>query len=82
MKGDWLVGENRECQAFQYTEDSKLSVKSMFCPEDANAFETPHNLTIKFWGKVERPDAPHESRATLQWKCTRQSDGFTCFALN
>jgi|GEM_PF-6604810 len=85
MKGEWLVGENRQCQAFGFWDSKHLGIKTIFCPGDAETLsqtQTPHNLAIKFWGRIERPDADSATWPNFEWRCTRQSDGFTCYALN
>jgi hypothetical protein len=81
MKGDWLVGENRVCSGVQMPNDKKTyEMDALFCPSDAPA-EQGHNISIRFWGRISRPDAVRAERL-LTWQCTRSSDGFTCKALD
>jgi hypothetical protein len=81
MKGDWLVGENRICTGTQNVNEKHVpEVDAIFCPFDVSG-GTSHNMTIKFWGKISRPDAITNPRL-LGWECTRHSDGFTCKAFN
>jgi hypothetical protein len=84
MKGDWLVGENRTCIGFQSYPNGKgedPQLTSISCPETYALDETPHNMTVKFWGKVSRPDMMSQN-LFLSWQCIRNSDGFVCKALN
>jgi len=84
MKGEWLQGENRMCTGFQSFPSGKNEpprLTSLSCPETYALDEIPHNMTIKFWGKVSRPDMT-KAGLWLSWQCTRNSDGFVCRALN
>lgn len=81
MKGDWLVGENRVCDGIQKPQaDGTYLVDALICPSDAPV-DNPHNITVRFWGKISRPDAVRQDRLPT-WQCTRNSDGFTCKALD
>lgn len=81
MKGDWLVGENRVCSGVQALQpDDTYIMDALFCPAEAEASQG-HNINVKFWGKTSRPDAVKANRL-LTWQCTRNSDGFTCKALD
>lgn len=44
----------------------------------------PHNrytYIVKFWGRIVRRDGTaHENG--VQWRCVKQSESFTCYALN
>jgi hypothetical protein len=81
MKGDWLIGENRTCTGFQSGTGEASHLTSLSCPETFALDEAPHNMSIKFWGKVSRPDMT-KAGLFLQWQCTRTSEGFVCKALN
>ena len=86
MAGDWLVGENRTCIAFETVPTGKQGdpeVSSLDCPV-GDYTERPHNVEVKFWGKVSRPELLRGTDATggFEWRCLRQADGFTCYALN
>jgi hypothetical protein len=81
MKGEWLIGENRTCTGFQSGLGESAHLTSLSCPETVALDETPHNMTIKFWGKISRPEMARAG-LWLSWKCTRTSDGFVCNAIN
>jgi hypothetical protein len=86
MKGDWLVGENRTCAGIQTLGDAghPKEMTALLCPIDAE-YKDPHNLNVKFWGRISRPDASvlDEASGTKgAWLCTRESDTFTCKAIN
>ena len=89
MKGDWLVGENRECQGLQNIPmkgEQTTGIIALYCPLDFYS-DTPHNISIKFFGKTVRPElsiAPYTTNPQphFQWRCSRSSEGFTCRALN
>ena len=85
MKDDWLVGENRTCMGIQSpgTPTKKAELASLFCPEDYVA-STPHNISIKFWGRIDRPTTELGKiwGERYDWQCTRTSEGFVCKAIN
>jgi hypothetical protein len=85
MAGDWLVGENRTCSAIQGRDKASdpVSLGAIFCPSDAPS-EHPHNVEIRFWGKVSRPELVLDTNSPRDsdWRCVRQSDEFTCYALD
>jgi len=86
MKGDWLVGENRTCAGIQTFGDAQhpKEMAELFCPVDAED-KNPHNLKVRFWGKISRPDASASDEVNGlkgAWRCTRESDIFTCRAIN
>lgn len=84
MKGDWLQGENRKCGGVGVLEGDGMVLKEIFCPSDASN-DTPHNMSIQFWGKVSRADvgSVDELKGTkFNWSCKRNSDGFVCKALD
>ena len=83
MAGDWLVGENRTCVAFEAVPTGKQGdpeIYALDCPV-GDYTERPHNVEVKFWGKVSRPELLHPF-GSFEWRCLRQSDGFTCYALD
>ena len=84
FKEEWLVGENKNCTGFQsYPDGPNNSPKltSLDCADDATFSTKPHNITIKFWGKVSRPEMA-KNGLWLSWQCTRTAEGFVCKALN
>jgi hypothetical protein len=81
MKSDWLVGENRVCNCMQEpSPDKGFILSALFCPAEVSRDEG-HNISIRFWGRVDRPDAEAENRL-IHWECTRNSSGFVCKALD
>ena len=86
MKADWLVGENRTCIASQTVPQGKQDpvISSIDCPVGGYT-EEPHNMEIKFWGRISRPEILIGRKAEethFEWRCKREADGFTCYALN
>jgi hypothetical protein len=81
MKGNWLDGENRTCTGFQSGQGESVHLTSLSCPGTSALDETPHNMSMKFWGKVSRPEMIRDG-LWLSWKCTRTGEGFVCRALN
>lgn len=82
MKGNWLNGENRQCTGFQTGLGDEAHLKSLSCSTaDDLDNDTPHNVSVKFWGKVSRPEMS-KAGMFLFWKCTRTNDVFICKALN
>ena len=83
MQSDWLQGENRPCIGLQTlgTPTTPPEIASLFCPEDY-AGSISHDLTVKFWGKVSRPGPRTVWGARYRWRCTRDTDGFVCRALD
>lgn len=82
MKGDWIVGEDRECDGYQNPDPGNggFSMSSLFCPTGYFT-QQGHNISVTFWGKVSRPEA-WKNQIILHWQCTRTSDSFTCKALD
>ena len=86
FKGEWLNGENRDCEGVQDRTNGKgkPSIKYLYCPADVlNESEKPHNLAIRFWGKTSRPELFYASLLNFRpmtWRCTRNDTGFTCYA--
>jgi hypothetical protein len=82
MSGDWLVGENRDCIGFQSKPTySAAVITSIECPIGSHS-ENPHNLEVKFFGKISRPDLFSSTDKNFEWRCKREESGFTCYALN
>jgi hypothetical protein len=85
MSGDWLVGENRNCRGVQNRSDgSRPFIASIYCPEDVET-KISHNVPVRFWGRVSRPDATLTDEVTGikdTWQCIRESDSFVCKAIN
>jgi len=87
MAGDWLVGENRTCIAFQMAPGGSNNIPqitSIDCPV-GDYSEKPHNIQIEFWGRTSRPEIMQGAESLedhFEWRCTRHLEGFTCWALN
>ena len=84
MKPNWLVGKNRDCLGFHNAPDPNRGlIVTVDCPPSFDEQET-HNVTVKFWGKTVRPYSNQNdpSGAMHKWRCTRESDGFVCKALD
>jgi hypothetical protein len=86
MQSDWLEGENRKCSGLQTLGTTRTApeISSLFCPEDYTG-SSSHNLTVKFWGKVSRRNVSSAAQVwgtRYSWRCSRNSDGFVCRALD
>jgi|SRR5579862_410538 len=81
MSNDWLAGENRICWlTLQYDRNGEPTgqLDSLQCPVPQEKIE-PHNVTVTFKGDLETKDFDGNKHTIAdQWKCTRNSDGFTC----
>jgi hypothetical protein len=67
-ESNWFVGESKECSTFTLD-------KTGFALANVNCDNGPmHSVKIKFFGRKEQPEY-----ASIQWKCTREAEGFTCF---
>jgi hypothetical protein len=82
MDGQWLENESRVCTGIESikTESKALETTALRCPVTATS-ATPHTLSVKFWGRLSRPDAIHAHRFPT-WRCTRNGDDFTCKAID
>ena len=81
MTPDWLQGESRECHSAQLPGENNIpEVVSLYCPGDTSNTQG-HDLPVRFWGKVSRPEAFNANRVNL-WRCVRKSDEFTCYAVD
>jgi hypothetical protein len=85
MSGEWLEGENRICDGVEYPMNNEpLDTRALFCPGDTR--DVPgHNIKITFWGKTSRPDLLKgrlEDMRNAHWRCTRDHDGFSCYAID
>jgi hypothetical protein len=81
MEGNWLQNENRKCVSlYDDIKGNTAKMTQVICPDTAGG-EKPHNIPIKFWGKVEQPKMADGLPATF-WRCTRKGDDFTCYALD
>jgi hypothetical protein len=86
MRDNWLEGENRVCSGIQdrQTADGQRQFTSLWCPDIAPDI-SPHNVSIRFWGKTSRPDSQvvdEFAGTSFRWRCTRRNDGFNCYAIN
>lgn len=76
----WLVGESKTC------------VTNPLSAEDARFYKTKrgdvthtvscdngpyHQIKVTFWGRTERTDERAKDNG-ITWKCTKNSDSFTC----
>jgi hypothetical protein len=86
MQGDWLEGENRTCLGVQtqVAKGKPAEITRLICPVEYLG-DTSHNLPVRFWGRVSRPNAQHSDEpwgSRFRWNCTRNGDGFVCKAIN
>ena len=89
MTGNWIENESRNCSMdMAYNQDSRMYVaEDVRCPNDAEPTEL-HNVPVAFWGRLarEKVPIPYWSGSTWSggtlWRCIRQSERFTCYAVN
>jgi hypothetical protein len=87
MKGEWLQGENRVCIGVPNWNipNPHVELATLNCvPEALNELQ-PHNLNVRFWGKIDRPDLVRNQimiGADFRWRCTHESESFVCRAIN
>ena len=85
VSGDWVRGEDRTCVGVQSRlPDEAPEVTALDCRIDGSA-EDPHNqhqVEIRFYGKISRPDLLVRSASDSEWRCRRGGFGFTCYAMN
>ncbi len=86
MAPNWMNNESRVCHSIQtFGSASKpAQLVSLYCPIDT--VQGPaHNLSIRLWGKVSRPDISGVEAfrgGKGLWRCARRGDDFTCWAIN
>jgi hypothetical protein len=83
--GDWIQGENKECAGVRKNPPVNNELVGLDCPATLLMGGSTRNVSIKFFGKTIRPDVSlddefHNRR--FQWRCRREADSFTCYALN
>lgn len=85
-RSEWLIGEYRKCTA---TPDRKGNIAELECYIDtAGALPdlTSREFAVKYWGRIERPDAERkmerETNWRWLWRCQRKAESFTCWAVN
>lgn len=80
MDNNWLVGENRVCGLhFQYANGKPTDTMSGLVCSNGDEKSQSHNVTVTFKGNFthEHDDGVSYPVAD-QWRCTRESDKFTC----
>ena len=85
-RSEWLIGEYRRCTA---TPDGKGSITELECYIDTSGASpdlTSRELPVKYWGRIERPDAERkverEPTWPWTWRCQRKAESFACWAVN
>lgn len=89
MTSNWITNESRICSldmSYRKTEGSYLP-EQIRCPFNLEPTET-HTIPVRFWGRISRPSVPMPYwdgqrwvGATI-WRCKREGDSFTCYALS
>jgi hypothetical protein len=80
---NWLVGESKTCLSFPLDADEAKSWNStkgdvthrIGCDRGGE-----HLINVKFWGRLDRFE--ERSKFGVSWKCTKNNDSFTCYALD
>jgi hypothetical protein len=76
-RGDWLVGESKECvsatlnseSAAIARKDQGYALASLPCDGGPE-----HKMNVTFYGREVQPEYK-----TISWKCTRNEASFTCY---
>ena len=79
---DWPAGDMRKCEALP-REDG--TIYFLGCVDGAENFDDARLTTVTFWGRIERPDrfrALHDSMEGWAWRCKKNGDSLTCYAMN
>lgn len=73
---NWLVGESKGCtspvldaKTAQYLHQEPGYVASLVACDNG----PQHAIKVTFYGQLNQPD-----HKLITWRCTRESDGFTC----
>jgi hypothetical protein len=84
LNGDWMPGEERICEAYA-SNITRPKVDVLSCVEgnpDVSAV-TRRSFYIKYWRRVERRNVfTGFQQLKWQWRCLRQSEQVTCWAIN
>jgi hypothetical protein len=73
---NWLVGETKECLSTPLDAEvaRSLGKPNGYALSHISCDDGPeHTIKVNFYGAGEQPD-----RSWLSWKCTRNSEDFTC----
>jgi hypothetical protein len=77
----WLVGESKDCVSYPlltYAQAAPLGRPVGYAVDRINCDNGPqHRIRIKFFGRLEQPEY-----SAVQWKCTREEGGFTCYEIS
>jgi hypothetical protein len=75
-KQDWIVGESKDCTSnvLSPTMADSMKMKSSYVAASIECDDGPHHdMQTKIYGRLEQPD-----HRIVQWRCTRDSESFTC----
>jgi len=79
-EASWFVGESKECVSIPLDaktaaaegKDAGYAVTMLHCDSGP-----PRDVRVTFFGRVAQPEYD-----AVNWKCTREQDGFTCYELS
>lgn len=78
----WPDGDVRKCEALP-REDG--TIYFLGCVDGAENFLDADMTTVTFWGRTQRPDhfrALHDTMEGWTWRCKKDGDSLTCYAVN
>ncbi len=81
---DWAVGAERKCIALPETDGAMIFLG---CVNGAMPEFSPEVWPVTYWGQTRRPDMFEYVHAdpgmhTWQWRCRRERNSLTCWAVN
>lgn len=71
-RADWFEGESKECVSYPMDAQTAQAVDSVYCDSGPS-----REIKVTFWGRLSQPQY-----GLVNWKCTRDSHGFTCYDLS
>ena len=83
-RGEWTVGEERHCIALP---ESDGAVIFLGCVERSTPEISPEVWPVTYWGRTRRVDMYEYVHTdpginTWKWRCRRNRNSLTCWALN
>ena len=85
FKGDWIQGEYKVCAGIPNDPPKSHDLEGLDCPARTVIDGSRHNVSVRFYGRTIRPDVVMDDEwfnRHFQWRCRREADSFTCYALN
>jgi len=83
-RADWTVGAERKCIALPESDGAMIFLG---CVDHGLPEFSPEVWPVTYWGQTRRPDMFEYVHAdpgmhTWQWRCRRERNSLTCWAVN